>query len=373
MTTNIDEELKRRFLLQEEYLGTNKAINKITPLVSVTVITYQHADYIRKCLDGILMQKTKFPYEVIIGEDGSTDGTKEICKEYAEMHPDRIRLFLRDRNISHYKVGDTRFRFNGAFTSMSARGDYIAICEGDDHWTDIYKLKKQVDILEENKQYGMIYSKARIFNDKKDTYENEILGKTFDKEHFLTNPINPIPTLTTVFRNDLYQKYRQEVEPAKKGWKMGDYPIWLWFLFNSKIYYMAEVTATYRLLEESASHTKDKKKKFAFSQSAFDIANYFAKKYCNKMEYQKFLENRYLALYLLGVRYDIRESSDYLKKLQKQQSLSLIARFKIIMFHNFKIAYLMSWIKSRETIRSVWLSLKYLREAISRGWQSWTV
>jgi len=135
MTTDIYEELKRRFLLQEEYLGTNKAINKITPLVSVTVITYQHADYIRKCLDGILMQKTKFPYEVIIGEDGSTDGTKEICKEYAEMHPDRIRLFLRDRNISHYKVGDTRFDLTeplqvcqqGGITSLFVRAMTIGL------------------------------------------------------------------------------------------------------------------------------------------------------------------------------------------------------------------------------------------------------
>ena len=129
---------------------------------------------------------------------------------------------------------------------------------------------------------------------------------------------------------------------------------------------MAEVTATYRLLEESASHTKDKKKKFAFSQSAFDIANYFAKKYCNKMEYQKFLENRYLALYLLGVRYDLRESSVYLKKLQKQQSLSLTTRFKIIIYHNLKFAYLMSWIKSCETIKSIWFAMKFFRETIYR-------
>ena len=99
----IEKTLNERFLLQEEYLGNNKPVNRIEPIVSVTVATYQHVDYIKECLDGILMQETSFPYEVIIGEDGSIDGTQEICKEYAEKHPDKIRLFIRDRNLSQYK------------------------------------------------------------------------------------------------------------------------------------------------------------------------------------------------------------------------------------------------------------------------------
>ena len=82
----IEKALQERFLLQEEYLGNNKAVNKVLPLVSITVATYQHVNYIRDCLEGILMQKTTFPYEIILGEDGSVDGTQEICKEYAEKY-----------------------------------------------------------------------------------------------------------------------------------------------------------------------------------------------------------------------------------------------------------------------------------------------
>ena len=93
----VNEALKERFLLQKEYLGDNKLVNQINPLVSITVATYQHVDYIKQCLDGILMQKTNFLYEIIIGEDGSIDGTQEICKEYARKYPDKIRLFIRDR------------------------------------------------------------------------------------------------------------------------------------------------------------------------------------------------------------------------------------------------------------------------------------
>ena len=95
-----EKALQERFLLQEEYLGDNKPVNESFPLVSVTVTTYQHVNYIRDCLNGILMQKTDFPYEIILGEDGSSDGTQEICKEYAVRYPDKIRLFIRDRRIS---------------------------------------------------------------------------------------------------------------------------------------------------------------------------------------------------------------------------------------------------------------------------------
>jgi len=136
---DIQAEIERRFKLQTEYLGESKPVNKITPLVSVSVATYQHAPYIRECLDSILNQETNFPFEIIIGEDESVDGTREICIEYAEKFPDKIRLFLRDREISHLKDENGKLikRLNGIFTFglMSSRGKYIALCEGDDYWT----------------------------------------------------------------------------------------------------------------------------------------------------------------------------------------------------------------------------------------------
>lgn len=123
------KEIERRFLLQEEYLGTDKPINKIEPLVSVSVATYQHEDFIRQCLDGILMQKTDFTFEVIVGEDDSKDNTRTICIEYAEKYPDKIGLFLRDRKISHLYDENGKFlkRLNGVlgFGRMSSKGKYI--------------------------------------------------------------------------------------------------------------------------------------------------------------------------------------------------------------------------------------------------------
>lgn len=82
---------------QVEYLGLEKKINKITPTLSVVTICYNQVKYIEKCLDNIISQITDFDVEIILADDGSTDGTKEKCIEYANKHPDRIRLFLRDR------------------------------------------------------------------------------------------------------------------------------------------------------------------------------------------------------------------------------------------------------------------------------------
>lgn len=147
--------LEERFNPNEEYLGREKPVNRIDPLVSVYVATYQHAPFIRQCLDRILMQKTSFPFEILLGEDESSDGTREICKEYAENYPDRIRLFLRDRNTSQYLEPETgkTYRFNVKWLRKSSRGKYAAVCEGDDYWTDPKKLEKQVEFLEANEDY----------------------------------------------------------------------------------------------------------------------------------------------------------------------------------------------------------------------------
>ena len=148
---DLKKEIDRRYKLQEEYLGTDKPINRIQPLVSVRIATYQHVNYIKDCIEGALMQKTTFPFEIIIGEDQSTDGTRDICIDYANKYPDKIRLFLRDRNTTVLldENGNFKKSINSLFNVFASRGKYQAICEGDDYWTAPYKLQKQVDLMEE--------------------------------------------------------------------------------------------------------------------------------------------------------------------------------------------------------------------------------
>lgn len=114
-------------------------------MVSVIMITYNHEDYIRQALDSILMQHVNFNYEIIIGDDASTDKTQEIIREYQIKYPDKIKSILREEN-----VGPTR---NGYDVKMRSKGKYIAVLEGDDYWIDEFKLQKQVDFLEKNQEY----------------------------------------------------------------------------------------------------------------------------------------------------------------------------------------------------------------------------
>jgi len=107
------------------------------PIVSINTITYNHAPYIRQCIEAILMQKTSFPIELVIGEDCSTDGTREIVLDYAQKYPEIIRVITSDSNVGAKE--------NAKRTNYACRGEYIAFCEGDDCWIDPLKLQKQYD------------------------------------------------------------------------------------------------------------------------------------------------------------------------------------------------------------------------------------
>lgn len=128
----------------------------MTPLLSIVTITYNHEPFIAKTIEGVLMQQVKFPIELIIAEDCSTDGTRAICQQYAEEYPDLIRLITSDSNVGAIA--------NERRAMLAARGKYIAFCEGDDYWTDPLKLQKQVDFLESHPDYSVTFHRCKHFN-----------------------------------------------------------------------------------------------------------------------------------------------------------------------------------------------------------------
>src|SRR5690554_4131282 len=130
------------------------------PLVSISCITYNHAPYIRQCLEGFLMQQCDFEYEILIHDDASTDGTSDIIREYQEKYPNIIKPIIQTENQWSQGVRGIMARFN----FPRAKGKYIALCEGDDYWTDPLKLQKQVDFLEENENYSFCFHDAIILN-----------------------------------------------------------------------------------------------------------------------------------------------------------------------------------------------------------------
>ena len=174
------------------------------PLLSIVTITYNHEPYIAKTIEGVLMQQVKFPIELIIAEDCSTDGTRSICQQYAEQYPDLIRLITSESNVGAIA--------NERRAMLAARGKYIALCEGDDYWTDPLKLQKQVDFLEAHPDYSVTFHRYKIHHLETDQWSPDDLGYLFDGNHLEGVDVNTYmflhrwitQYLTIVYRKDAF-------------------------------------------------------------------------------------------------------------------------------------------------------------------------
>lgn len=270
------------------------------PLVSIENLVYNHEKYIAQALDGFLMQKTDFPFEVIVHDDASTDNSAQIIRKYEKKFPSIIKPIYETEN--QYSKHDGSL---GRIVNSKLSGKYIALCEGDDYWIDENKLQMQVDFLENNPEYGMCYTKAKPYNQSMQKFNKKSIGADFDGFEDLLKNGNRIPTLTTVYRKDLLDKYQKEIQPGNKGWLMGDYPMWLYFSHESKVKFFDKVTAVYRVLENSASHSVDVEKQFRFEKSNREIRQFYANKYNIIVEFEDDVFIRfYIYVNMLKKKYD---------------------------------------------------------------------
>lgn len=275
--------------------------------VSIKCLVYNHEPYLRQCLDGFIMQKTDFAFEAIVHDDASTDNSAAIIREYAEKYPDIIKPIYEIEN-QYCKNYDSIDRI--VMSTMSSDSKYIAFCEGDDYWTDPYKLQKQVDILDNNVGIGMCYTKVIRFIHEKNKFENIWGGDYINFDDLLKT--NTIPTLSCLVRKDLLLKYAVEIDPNSKPWKMGDYPRWLWFAYNSSIKFLPEVTGVYRVLKKSASHSENLICKVNFIISTFDIKLFYVDKY--SVSDDKFNDERTWWYLVLAILERDREKINFYRK-----------------------------------------------------------
>lgn len=255
---------------QEEIIKDWGNFDVNTPLLSIQCCTYNQEKYIAETLDGFLLQKTTFPFEVIVHDDASTDRTADIIREYEEKYPDIIKPIYETEN--QYSKHDGNL---SRIVREASKGKYVAYCEGDDYWIDENKLQMQVDFLENNPEFGMCYTKARQFYQINNTYGKDCIGGRINGFDELLNKGNCIPTLTSVVVKGLLDRYKKEIHPEEKKWLMGDYPTWLWISAKYKIKFFDKVTACYRVLPNSASHFIDVNKIFEFKKNVEDIRIFF--------------------------------------------------------------------------------------------------
>jgi glycosyltransferase involved in cell wall biosynthesis len=207
-------------------------------IVSVDMITYNHEQFIAQAIEGVLMQETNFRYELVIANDCSPDNTDAIVKHYINNHPkgNNIKYFRHEKNLGMYK--------NGIFAGNQCRGKYIAICEGDDYWTDPYKLQKQVDILEENPDYAAVIHDA-IKVDAKGDILKEFYFRPY-KSTFAEKDIIQLgcqsPTCSMLFRSECLKN----INPKFLN-RMCDQFLELVISSKGKIYFMSDNMAAYRI------------------------------------------------------------------------------------------------------------------------------
>ncbi len=202
--------------------------------VSVAMVTYNHEKFIAKALDSVLMQRTNFDYELVIGEDCSTDKTRNILIDYQKRYPDKFRLLLHEKNLGMHE--------NGARVLDACTGEYIAMLDGDDYWTVPEKLQKQVDFLDNHPECAICYHDALIVHEdgSRDPMHYRPFQKAFStvEDLFLDNFI---PTCAVMFRNGLFGGVPDWVSTLK----MGDWLIHILNALHGRIGYLDETMAVY--------------------------------------------------------------------------------------------------------------------------------
>lgn len=228
---------------------------KQQPLLSICCITYNHLNFIEQAIESFLMQKTTFSFEIIINDDCSTDGTTEILKKYEKKYPELIFPIYHAEN--EFSKGIRGITARNTFPR--ARGKYIALCEGDDYWTDPLKLQKQVDFLEKNENINLCFHQVNFVDVNSQHLEfrqyqfDGNFSQYINYETVLANWC--ITTCSIVFRKtfERFPSYFMDCE-------VGDQPLSYFVNLDKSFYYIADVMASYRITDSGYMGTLFHKK-----------------------------------------------------------------------------------------------------------------
>lgn len=230
-----DSDFAGKKSLKEGYFKMN------VPILSIVVPTYGHEKYISQALDSILMQKTNYSYEVLIGEDASPDNTKHILREYEKRYPGVFTVFYREINMM--SIGES----NGEDLLRRARGKYIIILEGDDYWIDALKIEKQISFLEHHIDYIAVAHNCLVV-DENSNRKNEIYPECKEIEYTIRHyrcGILPGQLTTVMFRNCFLDK-KIDTSILEKRLSPGDRLLYFLLITHGKIYCIQETMTAYR-------------------------------------------------------------------------------------------------------------------------------
>jgi predicted O-linked N-acetylglucosamine transferase (SPINDLY family)/glycosyltransferase involved in cell wall biosynthesis len=242
----------------------------VLPLVSICCFTYNHKDFIEEAIEGFLMQETTFPVEIIIRDDASTDGTSQIVKNYSKKYPQIIKpILLAENQYSQRREAFTKIH-------SVARGNYIALCEGDDYWAEPTKLQKQIFLLEQNSTSSFCFHNTLIVNQKMQV-SGQLRPNTASLMHSVEELLgsNFIHTSSIVFRKSMRPEFPEWYSKAP----MGDWPFCILLAEKGNFLYINEVMSHYRLHGQSSWSSQSQAIRCAKTVHLFDLLkDHFAKK-----------------------------------------------------------------------------------------------
>lgn len=264
--------------------------------VCVKCFTFDHAPYIEDAMNGFTIQQADYPFVCVIVDDASTDGEPDVVRKYLkenfdindksvcrnEETDDYVMTFARHKDnhncyfavyflkYNHYSIKKNKMPYIIEWTNTK----YIALCEGDDYWIDPFKLQKQVDFLESHPDYGLVYT---AFRENRNGVLSEVVKNDFGDDclrEYLSHKKGIIATASTMCRADLYLNREINVNLP-----MGDVPLWIQLMHASKAKFLDDITTVYRILDESASHSRNFRKKMLFRKSAVQVRRTYAERY----------------------------------------------------------------------------------------------
>lgn len=242
-------------------------------LVSVVTLAYNHRNYIRQCIEGVLMQKTDFKYELLIHDDASTDGTDVIIKEYEKAYPGIVKPVYQTDN--QYSQGVS---IGPKYLYPKAQGKYIAECEGDDYWIDPLKLQKQVDILESDPSLVAVATNSEIVdkdgNQIRSEIEGVVLGNIEGRYNLrdFVHHHHSYPTASVLFKNIHSEEYDRMIAATRNPY----FSDWIqWFILHlfGDFYYLNEVTTAYRINPNSVTHKNTNERRLGVAKENFKVNN----------------------------------------------------------------------------------------------------
>lgn len=286
-------------------------------MVSVVMITYNHEKYIEQAINGVLMQECNFDYELIIANDHSTDNTDGVIQQILLNHP-KVAFIIylnRDSNLGMAN--------NFVDTFKRSKGKYIALCDGDDYWTDSLKLQKQVDFLEKNDKYSMVCHDALVIDEVKNSSNFYFTG-AHQKQICSTKDIFGIRFCATA--SMLFRK-RALMFANFPEFKIlaGDYFLQLLISLDGPIYRIYEVMSVYRMTSTGATEI-NRGNKPELIQNRISLI-----KYLNEISHKKY--NKYIRIETLVMK----SSIDYLKSKSKVRSIMLKIYRKVLFTYRKRV------------------------------------